>query len=199
MHTVVRQVSKDIPVYELRPEKGKGRSRTLQRNPLLPCDHLPLETQVRRQAKKRTVVTTEEVEQSEGEEDDDECYPVLLHQLSQSCQPQTANPEPAEHIQLEENMSPESGREHGVMTQPEHSPDQVDLPVEEAVPSLEPSEHSRTSEQEPQRRPKVFTYDQLGTPACYNLRTLPHHTDFKVPWTHVVQQYYYEQPYGYGW
>lgn len=59
----------------------------------------------------------------------------------------TANPEPAEHIQLEENMSPESGRKHGVMTQP----DQVDLPVEEAVPSLEPSEHSRTSEQEPQR------------------------------------------------
>lgn len=90
-------------------------------------------------------------------------------------------------------MSPESGKEHGVMTQPEHLPDQVDLPVEEAVPSLEPSERSRTSEQEPQRpqrqhrRPKIFTYDQLGTPVCLTLRTLPHHADFKVPWTHSRQ------------
>lgn len=29
VHTVVRQVNQYIPVYELRPEKGKGRSKTL--------------------------------------------------------------------------------------------------------------------------------------------------------------------------
>ncbi|KAI3369245.1 hypothetical protein L3Q82_007788 [Scortum barcoo] len=67
VHTVVRQVSKDIPLYELRPEKGKGRSRILYHNLLLPCDHLPLETQVRPRAKKRTVETTEEVEQADDE------------------------------------------------------------------------------------------------------------------------------------
>lgn len=84
VHTVVRQVSKDIPVYELRPEKGKGRLRTLHRNLLLLCDHLPLETSVQPQAKKKAVVATEEVKQSEGDEDDVEYYPVLLHQQSQS-------------------------------------------------------------------------------------------------------------------
>ena len=29
------------PVYEVRPESSKGRSRTLHRNLLLPCDYLP--------------------------------------------------------------------------------------------------------------------------------------------------------------
>ncbi|KAI3373054.1 hypothetical protein L3Q82_006396 [Scortum barcoo] len=73
------QVSKDIPVYELRPEKGKGRSRILHRNLLLSCDHLPLETQVRPRANKRTVETTEEVEQADDEVDeDDEYYSVPL-------------------------------------------------------------------------------------------------------------------------
>ncbi|KAI3365872.1 hypothetical protein L3Q82_000851 [Scortum barcoo] len=90
VHTVVRQVSKDIPVYELRPEKGKGRSRILHRNLLLPCDHLPLETQVRPRAKKRTVETTEEMEQADDEvdDDDDEYYSVPLQQQLQPCQPQ---------------------------------------------------------------------------------------------------------------
>ncbi|CAK6983391.1 hypothetical protein L3Q82_021061, partial [Scomber scombrus] len=158
-------------------------------------------------AKKRTVETTEEVEQSE-EEEDDEYYPVPF----QPCQPQTLNPErtdkPAEQIQLEENASPESEIEHGVINQPEHLPDQEDSyvehpPVEEAVHSPVPSEH-RTIEQRSQRprrqhrRPKVFTYDRLGSPACYNLRALPHHTNLKVPWTHIVQPYYYQQLYGHG-
>ena len=208
VHTVVRQVSENIPVYELRPEKEKGRSRILHRNLLLPCDHLPLETPVQPRAKKRTVETTEGVEQSE-EEEDDEYYPVPF----QPCRPQTLNAErtdkPAEQIQLEENASPESETEHGVINQPEHLPDQEDsyvehLPVEEAVPSPVPSEHNRTIEQRSQRprrqhrRPKVFTYDRLGSPACYNLRALPHHTHLKVPWTHIVQPYYYQQLYGHG-
>ncbi|KAI3354978.1 hypothetical protein L3Q82_004774 [Scortum barcoo] len=35
----------DLPVYEVRPERGKGRSRVLHRNLLMPCDHLPFEKQ----------------------------------------------------------------------------------------------------------------------------------------------------------
>ncbi|KAI3374922.1 hypothetical protein L3Q82_021061 [Scortum barcoo] len=215
LHPVVRQVSKDIPVYELRPEKGKGRSRILHRNLLLPCDHLPLETQVRPRAKKRTVETTEEMEQADDEvDDDDEYYSVPLQQQLQPCQPQALSPvstdEPAEHIQSEENMSHEPQSEHGVINQLGHLPEQEDShiedqPAEETVPSLVSSEHSRTSEQEYQRprrqhrRPKVFTYDRLGSPVCYNMRTLPHHKHLKVPWTHAIQPFYYQQPYGHGW
>ena len=46
-HTVVCQMSKEIPVYELRSEIAKGRSRFLHLYLLLPCDHLPLETLVK--------------------------------------------------------------------------------------------------------------------------------------------------------
>uniref|UniRef100_A0A672KG77 Gypsy retrotransposon integrase-like protein 1 n=1 Tax=Sinocyclocheilus grahami TaxID=75366 RepID=A0A672KG77_SINGR len=44
IHVVVKQVGKDVPIYELRPEHGKGRSRVMHRNLLLPCDQLPVET-----------------------------------------------------------------------------------------------------------------------------------------------------------
>ncbi|KAI3369564.1 hypothetical protein L3Q82_024377 [Scortum barcoo] len=45
VHTVVKQMGSDLLVYEVRPERGKGRSRVLHRNLLMPCDHLPFEKQ----------------------------------------------------------------------------------------------------------------------------------------------------------
>ncbi|KAI4896469.1 hypothetical protein NFI96_008001 [Prochilodus magdalenae] len=44
IHTVVKRMGSDLPIYEVRPEQGKGRFRILHRNLLMPCDHLPLET-----------------------------------------------------------------------------------------------------------------------------------------------------------
>lgn len=45
IHVVVKQVGKDVPIYELRLEHGKGSLRVMHRNLLLPCDHLPFETE----------------------------------------------------------------------------------------------------------------------------------------------------------
>ena len=42
VHIVVRKVNKDIPVYEIRPERSSGRNCTLHRYMLLPCNHLPV-------------------------------------------------------------------------------------------------------------------------------------------------------------
>ena len=42
VHVVVRKRDDNIPVYTVKPEKG-GKERTLHRNLLLPCDHLPSE------------------------------------------------------------------------------------------------------------------------------------------------------------
>lgn len=42
VHVVVRRVAEDVPIYEIKPEQGKGRSRVLHRNLLMPCDYLPL-------------------------------------------------------------------------------------------------------------------------------------------------------------
>ena len=45
VHIVVKRLGDDSPVYELHPESGKGRKRTLHRNLLLPCDDLIQEGQ----------------------------------------------------------------------------------------------------------------------------------------------------------
>lgn len=201
IHTVVRQVSKDIPVYELRPEKGKARSRILHRNLLLPCDHLPLETSVRPRARKRSVEGVEEVEQSEKEDEDDdgdEYYPVLLQQPSELIPPETVDPvcvgvplEP-ERRQPEEDTQPASETESVGMDQTEETEnsDPGNLPAGDCVISPASSVHSGEGLQRPrrqQRRPKIFTYDRLGSPACYSLRALPEHMDCNVPWTYTAQ------------
>ncbi|KAK0132040.1 hypothetical protein N1851_033165 [Merluccius polli] len=204
IHTVVRQVSKDIPVYELRPEKGKGRSRILHCNLLLPCDHLPLETSVQPRARQRNVEEIEQAEQSE-EEDDDEYYLVPLHQsepcLSGTINPmRTSTPPKLERIQSEENMSPEPDKEQASdqteNTQEREDSYVEDLQLEDAVPSPVPGDLSGEERQRPRRQhrqPKTFTYDRLGSPACYNLRTLQRQ-DCMVPWTYTEQPYHLALP-----
>jgi len=41
IHVVNARKGEGSPVYDVRPESGQGRSRTLHRNLLLPCDQLP--------------------------------------------------------------------------------------------------------------------------------------------------------------
>ena len=109
-------MSKDITVYELRPEKGKERSRILHRNLLLPCGHLPLEPPVQPRAKKRNVKEVQGAEKSEEEEEDDEYYPVQTQQ-SRLCSPETeipvctTIPQEPECIQSDENVPPEQDRQ----------------------------------------------------------------------------------------
>jgi transposase InsO family protein len=45
VHTIVKRLGDDSPVYQLCPESGKGRRRTLHRNLLLPCSNLISEEQ----------------------------------------------------------------------------------------------------------------------------------------------------------
>ena len=53
VHVVLRQMGEGIPVYEVKPEQGRGRSRVLHRNLLLPCDHLPWKQISRQSLKER--------------------------------------------------------------------------------------------------------------------------------------------------
>lgn len=205
VHTVVRQVGHDIPVYELRPEQGKGRSRVLHRNLLLPCDHLPLESKVQPRAKpkKRTLEVNKEEEHSSGEDDDDEYYPVYtsFRQPSLPCQQQAVTPEKADLSRGSENKLPvETEREQEMIETVELLPVSEDSyignsPVRTPVPPASPSNCSESDKERPQRPkrgrrpPKIFTYDRLGTPTCYNMRALPC-TNFQVPWTNPGQSFY---------
>lgn len=52
IYNVVCQVNRDLPIYEVMPEQWKGRdSRILQRNLLLPCNHLLLDIPLKIAAK----------------------------------------------------------------------------------------------------------------------------------------------------
>ena len=42
MYTVLKQPNQDIPVYEVKPEVGKGRMKVLHQNMLLPIPCLPI-------------------------------------------------------------------------------------------------------------------------------------------------------------
>lgn len=43
VYVVTQRKHEDSPVYEIQPESGKGRTRVMHRNFLLPCDFLPVE------------------------------------------------------------------------------------------------------------------------------------------------------------
>ena len=70
VHRIVRQRDPDSPVYEVKPETGTGPTRVLHRNLLLPCDSLPLESDVQKQEpgpKQRPILKQESTQaQSRG-------------------------------------------------------------------------------------------------------------------------------------
>ncbi|KAL6471946.1 hypothetical protein MHYP_G00205960 [Metynnis hypsauchen] len=80
VHVVIRQVGKDVPIYEVKPEQSRGRSRVLHRNLLMPCEHLPREPEPKlnserqkpEQKKKREIVTVENM--MEDSDSDEEYY-----------------------------------------------------------------------------------------------------------------------------
>ena len=71
VHCIVRQRGTDSPVYEVKPETGTGPTCVLHRNLLLPCDSLPLESDVQKQEpspKQRPILKQESTQaQSRGQ------------------------------------------------------------------------------------------------------------------------------------
>lgn len=65
MYVIVSQKSSDMPVYEIQPEQG-GKSRTVHRNLLLPCDSLPVEKLVNKQQNKEKKIQTRVRKQEEN-------------------------------------------------------------------------------------------------------------------------------------
>ncbi|KAL6465913.1 hypothetical protein MHYP_G00260460 [Metynnis hypsauchen] len=107
IHKVVRQVTKDVPVYQVVPEQGKGReSRILHRNLLLPCDYLPLEIQLKianPRRKRGAQAGTEDKGETQVDAESDEdnygyCYvpgTQLHHIVNTECDNQPTAHEPA--------------------------------------------------------------------------------------------------------
>ncbi len=106
-YIVIRQAAEDTPIYEVKPEQGKGRSRVLHHNHLLTCDHLPqVTTQTqnatlkRKHQKKSTALPAERREEHEPENDsesDDEYYVQV--------EPYQFRTQPNSHNQMEKETT----------------------------------------------------------------------------------------------
>ena len=104
VHVVVRRKRQDSPVYEVRPESGEGRVRTLHRNLLLPCSFLPITDTPVIKARRRSQKTREQapatrssVENNpsdEDESDEEENIIIMRQTRSSTTQPRQRQVEP---------------------------------------------------------------------------------------------------------
>ncbi|ROI16652.1 hypothetical protein DPX16_22629 [Anabarilius grahami] len=227
VHTVVRQVGEGSPIYEVKPEQGKGRSRVLHRNLLLSCDYLPLEVELRKESKTKKTVNEQrladenESSPEEGEDEDYYCYlPAVQHQQPVEENNELDNPylpvvQPSEpeKEKREVNLEIMNADETTAQTENEDLPQQegdamneeqpVEPPDDVADASAAPDESNSEGEQgyrwprRERRPPKTFTYDYLGTPACYSAQhpntmsfhPTPYEMQTLIPWTYPESQY----------
>lgn len=211
IHVVVRQVGENIPVYELRPEHGKGKSRVMHRNLLLPCDHLPLEADLHPRVKpKRKTALRDKVQTDsdvEEDEDEDDYYPSPP-------QPPTKQPQSGASVVVDNATEPQPNRSAPEPPGVEESDD--DNQRSEDVPDMGPSDtedevspcpvvdiqenRMETWSERPQRQrrpPKTFTYDKIGIPSCHSLARQPFYVSPQT-WTRPIQPYYDQWLYLYG-
>ena len=203
---VIRQVGEDIPVYEVKHEQGRGRSRILHRNLLLPCDYLHLGIQPERTPKQKermTETTTDDTNQEEGDEDECGYYyrPIVQPQVpmvdkttdcvdnqegsdEETPVPSTDEPvvEGEPMIHTNETETPEAQQENILQghdnqsqdVQPnEETHDEILIPLHPGPPEMDRQQAYALPRRE-RRAPKIFTYDQLGAPACYSAAHVNH-------------------------
>lgn len=128
IYKVVRQVNRDLPIYEVVPEQGKGRdSRILPRNLLLPCNHLPVKIplKVAKPSTRKNISRGEDenyVAPSENSNDnEDDWYYNSLVQPPPAIQSQAdENKNPTEMEYVNEGVNSESSEE----TAPQRDKDQ---------------------------------------------------------------------------
>ncbi|CAL9690550.1 unnamed protein product [Knipowitschia caucasica] len=191
VYVIVAQKSPDMPVYEIKPEQG-GKSRTVHRNLLLPCDSLPVEgLDNKQQSKQKKKTRTKERRQEEAlqeatDTDSDEEGALVWRsprlRIREESRAQVHTPEPELEQQLDQPQAVDSHHHDDQATAAEDGQlaaageaDQEQLsdnPSEEDAPQ----QRGRDSDvqwstsathiypQRERRRPQVLSYHQLGHP-----------------------------------
>ena len=165
---VLTQKRKDMPVYEVKPETGIGRSRILHRNMLLPCSYLPAETQLTPSKNRQAVSKRANNQEASREETSIATYedissltPCQLQELyaSKHCQ--------AEHIAPDSRDTGTGTEEEPCQGNEQDSPEKVgnleqraNVTDDEAADNLPSRQSLRLS-----RPPLRMTYDAIGQPS----------------------------------
>ena len=161
---VVTQKRKDMPVYEVKPETGNGRSRVLHRNLLLPCSYLPVETQLKSSKSRRAVSRKTNKQQASQEEitrtTDEDFTSLTPYQLQEFYQC-TGYPELAER-DAGTGTAQDSYQVDGPGSEGEvEDPEQLDNMVEDEAADGLPLRQS----QRLRRPPLRMTYYVIGQPS----------------------------------
>lgn len=183
VHIIVEQKS-DLPVYEVTPEGRKGKSRTLHRNLLLPCDFiqsdLPEPVVQRTQVRRSSVpVNQQERDVHHGSDSGDEReFPGLSPNELKMLQFLT----PLAETDIQE-QEPIDGSQEELL--PDDADADADADVDEDTSVAEdcsPSHSETEDEQEPvgpqgypvrnRRPPNILCYDHLGNPSYHPNSTL---------------------------
>lgn len=152
-----------MPIYEVIPEQGKARGRRiLHRNLLLPCNHLPLEIQLKPAKTKRQITAQtrrdkdqidQETNNDDSDDDDYGYYPLRYQPVSQP-QVLTDREDADEGVtQLVQGVEPE----HQDMHQPEQD---TGDPLSEEDMSLQ--EETALEERIPVAQSPVQSEDHSG-------------------------------------
>lgn len=215
IHVVVRQVNNDVPIYEIRPERGKGKLRVLHRNLLLPCDYLPLDVpdqphkKSNRKPSSPTRIREQENMESEEDDEDEEYYHMIPPY-------QCRNKPPERHLEnlgdIREENEPRNGYPHADQTcaretdggelHQHYLPGDVDnvtegpkdTPEKERemlvnlpeIPENPPDEPRPQRPERVRRPPKLLRYDEIGNPSCYSVVALPIFQEPQYPWVHQM-------------
>ena len=191
IHVVVARKGEGSPVYEVRPESGKGSSRTLHRNLLLPCVHLPAEPWQELPSVRRCRPPTpypcdnppqhnEENAEIDSDSDDDlPNFPCCYQPSSEDggySQPQARSQPMTEEVELVAHESTtgcddalqeaEEGEGSGVET-PGEVPTEGSSQVADKQANEEDKGEDVTCQGRPQRTrqaPQRLTYDSPGNP-----------------------------------
>ena len=144
---VATRKMKDIPVYEVKPENGDGRSRVLHCNLLLPCSYLPVERKPKPLKRSHRASRSTNRQVIPQEENEDEDVPSLTPNQLQELFGSTSYHE-------EDNAGfaaelPEQDVDMG-------GPAQSEAMLDDAVDGAPPRQSQRTS-----RPPLRMTYDTL--------------------------------------
>ncbi|KAJ8027641.1 hypothetical protein HOLleu_32842 [Holothuria leucospilota] len=185
VYIVVKRHSPELPVYDIVPECGKGRPRTVHRNQLLPCDIFTPEASVKDRTSDRGKSNVNQRkpvtngDSSESDSEDEEFYLVpgehspTQHEMMPSREVHKDTSEANQVINSGD--LPELATAQMVPPQADQHPrfpEQQQQPVQNGVSKRQElcSEQAQATMRYPtrQRQPRhVFTYDQLGEPRLY--------------------------------
>lgn len=189
VHIIVEQKG-DLPVYEVTPEGRKGKSRTLHRNLLLPCDFLqsdlpePVPQRTLTQERRRKSVPAnqqkKEVHHHGSDSGDEGEFPGFSPTELEMLQFPTPLAETDNHEQEQLDGTPEESLPDDAEDLSEH--DEGTPVTEDCSLSLSATEGEPSLQQEPagprsypvrnRRPPNVLCYDHLGNPSYHPNITL---------------------------